>query len=264
MRHGFARTLGALAALLCGVAHAGAFDGTWRADMSSARLLAAGPPQVIRVQDGQYECRTCDPPLAVRANGTDQPTSGLRNADTVSVAVLDERTVIETLKRGSKTVIIRKFTVSDDGGSAVSELSDFTASGAEVTHRQAWVRQSAGPPGSHAVSGSWVRSKPPLRDSALTVTLTVSDNTLAMHAASGISYAAPLNGEDAPYVGDSGIDSVSVRRISAREFEETDKKAGKAIQTWRWSFDASGATGHVTLLDLATHTTTQALVRRMD
>ena len=90
MRHALDRTLGVLAVLLCGAAHASVFDGTWRADMSTARLLAAGPPQVIRVQDGQYACRTCDPPLAVRADGTDQPASGARAFDTVSIAVLDE------------------------------------------------------------------------------------------------------------------------------------------------------------------------------
>jgi hypothetical protein len=264
MRHAFDRTLGVIAVLLCGVAHAAAFDGTWQADMSTARLLAAGSPQVIRVQDGQYECHTCDPPLTVRANGTDQPTTGARAYDTVSIAILDERTVIETLKRGGKTVAIHKFTVSDDGGSAVSEVSDYPASGAEVINRQSWTRQSAGPPGSHAVSGSWVRGKPVLRDNAITVTFTVSGDSLAMRSPAGASYAAPLNGDDAPYTGAPGIDSVSVRRIGAREFEETDKKAGKAVQTWRWSFDATGRTGRVTWLDLATHTTTQALMRRVD
>jgi hypothetical protein len=264
MRHAFDRTLGVLGMLLCGAAHASVFDGTWRADMSTARLLAAGPPQVIRVQDGQYACRSCEPPLIVRADGTDQPASGAPNVDTVSIAVLDERTVIETLKRGGKTVAIRKFTVSDDGGSAISEVSDYSASGAEATSRQSWTRQSAGPPGSHAVSGSWVRGRPLLRDNAVTVTFTVSGNALAMRAPNGTSYAAPLSGEDAPYAGDPGIDSVSVRKISAREFEETDKKAGKAVQTWRWSFDATGQTGHVTWLDVATHTTMQAMVRRIE
>jgi hypothetical protein len=262
MGQAFYRTLGLLALWLCGAAHASVFDGTWRADMSTARLLAAGPPQVIRVQDGVYACRSCDPPLIVRADGTDQPMSGASNADSVSIAVLDERTVIETLKRGGKTLGIRKFTVSDDGGSAISQGSDYTASGAEVISRQSWTRQSAGPPGSHAISGSWLR-KPLVRDNVVTVTFTVSGNALAMRAPNGASYAAPLSGEEAPYAGDPGIDSVSVRKISAREFEETDKKAGRAVQTWRWSFDATGQSGHVTWLDLATHTTTQALVRRI-
>lgn len=264
MRHAFDRTLGLLAVLLCGAARASAFDGTWKADMSTARLLAAAPPQVIRLQDGQYACRTCSPPLMVRADGTDQPASGANNVDTVSIAVLDERTVIETLKRGGKTVATRKFTVSDDGGSAISEVCDYNASGTEVTSREAWRRLSAGPPGSHSVSGSWVRGKPLLRRGAVSVTFTVSGNELEMHAPNGASYAAPLSGEDAPYAGDPGIDSVSVRKISAHEFEETDKKAGKAVQTWRWTFDATGRAGLVTWLDLSTHTTTQAVVRRVE
>lgn len=264
MRHAFDATLAVFVVLIGSAAHASVFDGTWRADMSTARLLATGKPQILRVQDGQYECRTCDPPLRVRADGTDQAATGGLTFDTVSIAVLDERTVVETLKRAGKTVAIRKFTVSDDGASAVSETSEHAATGGpEAIRRQSWTRLRAGPPGSHAVSGSWVRGKPLLRDKTVTVTFTVSGNALAMRAPNGTSYAAPLSGEDAPYAGDPGIDSVSVRRLSAREFEETDKKAGKPVQRWRWSFDAGGRTGHVTWLDLAAHTTTRAAVRRI-
>lgn len=264
MKYAVERTLATLAVLLCGTAHASIFDGTWRADMSSVRLLAAGRTQAIRVQDAQYACPTCDPPLMIRANGTDQPVSGSPHADTVSIAVLDERSVIETRKRGGRIIAIRKFTVSDDGGSAISEVSDYTANGTEVTSRVLWTRQSAGPPGSHAVSGSWIRGRSLLRDNAVTVTFTVSGNSLAMRAPNGASYAAPLSGEDAPYAGDPGIDTVSVRQISDREFEETDKKAGKAVQTWRWNFDATGRSARATWLDIATHTTTLAVVRKIE
>jgi hypothetical protein len=264
MSHRLDRMLGALAVLLCGAAHAGVFDGTWQADMNTARLLATGPAQVIRLQDGQYACRTCDPPLIVRADGTDQPAAGASEFDSISIAVLDERTVIETRKRGGRTVAIRSFSVSDDGGAAVSEVTDYAASGAETTIRQPWTRQSAGPPGSHAVSGSWVRDRPLLRDTAITVTFQVSGNALTMRMPNGASYAAPLNGGEAAYVGDPGIDRVSVRKIGALEFEETDRRAGKAVRTWRWRFDATGRAGHVTYSDLASHTTTQALVRRLD
>jgi hypothetical protein len=264
MSHGLDRTLAVLALLLCGAAHAGVFDGTWQADMTTARLLATGPAQVIRLQDGQYACRSCDPPLIVRADGADQPAAGLGKDETISVAVLDERTVIETRKRGGKTVTIRKFSVSEDGGSAVSEVTDYAANGAEATGRKSWTRQSAGPPGSHAISGSWTRAKPQPRDTAVTVTFQLSGNSLAMHTPNGTSYAAPLNGDEAPYIGDPGIDRVSVRSIGAREFEETDKRAGKAVRSWRWRFDPGGQTGHVTYSDLAAHTTTQATVRRVD
>jgi hypothetical protein len=262
MSQAFDRSLAGLAVLLCGTVRASVFDGTWQADMSTARVLASGPAQVIRLQDGQYACRSCDPPLIVRADGTDQP-AGAANDGTVNIAVLDERTVIETRKRDGKTVAIRKFSVSDDGGSAVSELFDSATRGAETASRQSWTRRSAGPPGSHAVSGSWVRGKPLLRDRMLTVTFQVSGNALAMHTPNGTSYAAPLNGEEAPYVGDPGIDTVSVRRIGEREFEETDRKAGKAVRTWRWRFEATGQSGQVTRLELATHTAMRALVRRV-
>jgi hypothetical protein len=264
MRQAFDRTLGVLALLLCGAAHAAVFEGTWQADMSTARVLSTGSPQVIRLQDGQYACRSCEPSLIVRADGTDQPAAAAVNVDSISIAVLDERTVIETRKRGGKTVAIQKFSVSADGGSAVSELSDYAASGAEVTSRQSWTRQSAGPPGSHAVSGSWVRGKPLLRYELITLTFQASGSALSMRTPTGASYTATLSGEEAPYVGEPGIDSVSVRKLGSREFEETDKRAGKAMRTWRWSFDPAGRTGQVIWLDLATHTTMRAPLRRVD
>jgi hypothetical protein len=264
MSHGLNRTLGALALLLFGAAHAGVFDGTWQVDMNTARLPSTGLVQIIRLQDGQYACLTCDPLLIVRADGTDQPAAGAPDIDTLSIAVLDERTVIETRKRGGKTIAIRKFSVSDDGGSAVSELFDYAASGAETSSRESWTRQSSGPPGSHAVSGSWVRGKSLQRDKAITVTFQLSGSALAMRTPNGASYAAPLNGEEAPYVGDPDIDRVSVRRIGAREFEEEDRKAGKAVRTWRWSFDPAGRTGRVMWTELATHATTRALLRKLD
>jgi hypothetical protein len=264
MRQAFDRPLGMLALLLCGAAHAGAFEGTWQADMSTARVLSTGPPQVIRLQDGQYACRSCAPPLMIRADGTDQPAAGAVNFDSISIAVLDERTVIETRKRGGKTVAIQRFSVSADGGSAVSELTDHAASGAEVTSRQSWTRQRAGPPGSHAVSGSWIRGKPLLRYELITWTFQASGSALSMRTPDGASYTAPLTGEEAPYAGEPGIDSVSVRKIGAREFEETDKRAGKAVRTWRWSVDPTGRTGQVVWLDLATHTSMRAPLRRVD
>ncbi|HEX4378175.1 MAG TPA: hypothetical protein VHZ99_13575 [Steroidobacteraceae bacterium] len=261
MGYAFDRTLGVLAVLLCGAAHAGVFDGTWRPDDSTVRLLTAGRPQVIRVQDGQYACQTCDPPLLVRADGTDQPTSGVPDVDTISIAVLDERSVIQTLKRGGKTVSIRKLSVSDDGGSAINEIASRAANGTEVVSREFWTRQSAGPPGSHAVSGSWIRGQ--VRDEVVTVTFSATGETLTMHGSNGTSYAAPWSGQDAPYTGNSTIDSVSVHRVGGRDFEETDKKAGRVVRTWRWSFDASGRTGRVTWLEVATRIRAQASVRRV-
>jgi hypothetical protein len=76
-----------------------------------------------------------------------------------------------------------------------------------------------------------------MSDNALTFTLKVEDDTLSMTNSIGQSYAAKLDGTDAPYKGDPVISSVSVRRLSKGTFEETEKRDGKAVSVRRMMLD---------------------------
>jgi hypothetical protein len=58
-----------------------------------------------------------------------------------------------------------------------------------------------------------------------------------MTSSTGQSYSAKLDGTDAPYKGDPGVSSVSVKRLSDKTFEETDKRDGKAIRVKRMMID---------------------------
>jgi hypothetical protein len=62
---------------------------------------------------------------------------------------------------------------------------------------------------------------------ALTFTLKVEVDTLNMTNSIGQSYAAKLDGTDAPYKDDPVISSVSVRRLSKGTFEETENETGR-------------------------------------
>ena len=237
------------------------FDGTWKGDLSTAKV--SGKPDSFLLQDGTYTCKTCSPAVKVAADGKDHPVSGSPYYDTLSVAVLDERTILKTGKRAGKTVLSTRFSVSADGSSATSEFSDSTATNsAPVTGAIAWHRVTSGPPGSHSISGSWQQGLPKISDNGVTSTLEVTDNVLKMTSPTGSSYAARLDGTDAPYSGDPGVTSVSVRKINDRSFEEVDKRDGRPVMVWRWQFDNDGKTARVRMKEVDSGVVTEALAHK--
>lgn len=91
------------------------------------------------------------------------------------------------------------------------------------------------PTGSHVISGSWRMSKMEnLSDNARTFTFKVDGENLNMTNGMGQFYTAKLDGTDAPYKGDPGINSVSILRLGKETFMETDKRDGKTVTTKRF------------------------------
>ena len=107
--------IGLLAAMLtpARVMAQSAFDGTWKIDLNQTQLPAK--PGVYLLQNGTYHCRTCIPPIDVRADGLDHRVAGDSCYDTVNINVLDDRTVQETDKSKGKIVHTEKITVAPSG-----------------------------------------------------------------------------------------------------------------------------------------------------
>jgi Amino acid permease len=57
------------------------FDGTWKANFPEK-------PDVYLLQDGIYKCKTCVPPIDVKADGQDHKVSGHPYYDTVNIKVI--------------------------------------------------------------------------------------------------------------------------------------------------------------------------------
>ena len=57
------------------------FDGTWMTKLDTANLPSK--PAKYSLSNNMYECLTCVPKIAVRADGTDQKVSGHPYYDTV-------------------------------------------------------------------------------------------------------------------------------------------------------------------------------------
>jgi hypothetical protein len=237
------------------------FDGTWKGDLSTAKVSAK--PDVFLLQDGAYTCKTCTPPVKVAADGKDHPVTGTPYYDVLNVSVLDERTILKTAKKSGKTVLTSRFSVDADGANASSEFTDATATnGAPVTGTVVWRRVASGPPGAHAISGSWRQGPPKISDNGVTSTFKVTGDTLGLTSPTGSSYVARLDGTETAYTGDPGVTSVATRKVDEHSFEETDMRDGKPVLVWRWRFDPDGRTAHVRLKDLASGNTTEVLARK--
>jgi hypothetical protein len=219
-------------------------DGTWKADLDQTHWPAK--PDVFLLQNGSYACRTCVPQYTVKADGRDQPVTGHPYYDAVNIAIIDERTVLKSARRQGKTVINEKFTVQEDGNTAIDEITDSSATNsAPLVAKSELRRVSAGPPGSHAISGSWRTLKVESSANSITVTFKMSSDTVTMTSPMGQAYTARLDGTETPYIGDPGTTSVSVRKLSDNTIEETDRRGGAVVTVIRWSIDSDGRTLHV-------------------
>lgn len=217
-----------------------AFDGTWKLNLNKAEL--SKKPDTYVLQGGMYHCKTCVPPVDVKADGQDQKVTGHPYYDTASIRIVDDRTIEETYKKDGKTVITSKTTVSPDDKTLSFEFSDSSATNADpVTGKGEAMRVGKGPAGSHAISGSWRTTKMEnLSDNGLTVSFKVENDSLSMTNLTGQSYTAKLDGTEAPYKGDPGTTSVSVKRIDKNTIEETDKREGKVIAVLRLTVSSDG------------------------
>jgi len=239
------------------VAAQNGFDGTWKMDMN--KMEFPKKPDVYLLQDGMYECKTCVPAIKIKADGQDQTVTGQPYFDTMAIKVISDHEIEETDKKDGKTVSTAKRTVSPDGKTLTSDFSDSSATNAApVTGKGVWTRVAKGPAGSHAISGSWRASKfEGVSDNGITWTYKVSGDELTMTTPTGQSYTAKLNGTEAPYKGDPGTTSVSVKMIGKETLEETDKRGDKVIGVSKMTLQADGKTAKVVWEDKLHGTTGQ-------
>ncbi len=206
------------------------FDGTWKADLSKLKFPAK--PDVIVLKDGRYKCPTCIPTkIDVAADGQDQKVTGNPYIDTMSVKIEDPKTVEIVAKKDGEVVGKEQDVVSEGANRFTSDWTGRNSPDSpEMSVKAVHTRVAKGPAGAHALSGSWRTEKATdVSESIATVTYKSTEDGLEMSQPNGTSYSAKFDGKDYPYKGDPGTTSVSLKRISDRHVEETDKENGKAI-----------------------------------
>lgn len=204
------------------------------------------PQKPIRREllNGRYKCFTCVPMIDVKADGTDQRVSA-PGFDTVSVSVIDDRTVAFTYKKAGATVRSQKLVIGPDGSRLTSENRDQRENDSQPnSYTVIDSRIEEGPAGSHAISGEWKRAAvTSVSDSALIAMFKVADHALTMtKPREGGSYTAKFDGKDYPLKGDPMADAVSLRRIDSEAIEEIDKKDGKVVEVYRYTLSPDGRT----------------------
>ena len=236
-------------------------DGTWKVDVNKIKM--PDKPEEYLLKDGMYHCKTCVPSLDVKADGQDQKVIGHPYYDAINVRVIDDHTVEFSRKRSDKTVSVIKATVSPDGNTLTEEFNDSSASTEPILSKGQSTRVAKAPAGAHAISGSWRGPKlENVSDNGLIVTFKADPETFTMTSPTGQSYSAKLDGTDAPYKGDPATTSVSVKRLSDRVFEETDKRDGKAVGVARMTVSADGKTLTIDFTDKERGTTSQAIAEK--
>ena len=219
------------------------FSGAWRIEINKTSF--SGNPEILVLNQGEYQCKSCVPNIAAKADGTDHSVTGNPYFDTISIKVVDDRTVEETRKKNGRTVSASRIAVSADGNSATFQLSDSSRTNGDpivVSGTLTRVGKQKRSSGRHILSGEWQKSKyANLSEAASTFTLEVDGDTVRMTTPAGQSYAPSFNGSDAPYHGDVGVTSVSVLRLGKDTFTETDKRDGKAIRERRFMVNPNDA-----------------------
>jgi hypothetical protein len=234
-----------------------AFDGTWKVDMKTAQFPTK--PDSYLLKDGEYDCSTCIPAVRVKADGLDHKVSGHPYYDSVAIKVINDRSVEEIAKRNGKVVTTATTVVSADGKTATFEYTDSSdTNGAPVTGKGEAALVKAGPAGSHAISGDWKMSKmDSVSDNSELITYKIEAESLTMSEPTGQSYVAKLDGTEAPFKGDPGLTTVSVKRIDKDTILETDKRDGKAMFVVHMTISADGKSLAFTSQDLERGTTSK-------
>ncbi len=203
----------------------GPFDGTWRINLDQSKPVQKS--LVISVNKGVYDCLSCNPPIHIKADGTDQPLSGQANV-AINVREIDPRTVAFAGYQGGKLVTEYTRTVSNDGKTLTEKGSEHPNDRA-MSFEDTFTRVEKAPAGANRISGSWRRDKAKAGENGLMTTYKTTSAELSMSTPTGESYTAKLDGKDYPVKGSYEYNTVSLNRINERTIEETVKLDGKVI-----------------------------------
>ncbi len=214
------------------------FDGTWKTNLDESKL--SQKPYTFSVNNGMYDCESCVPKINVKADGQDQSVSG-QPYDTISVQVVDADTIRVVTKKDGKTTSDSTRTVSSDGKTLTVSGTTYPADGSQPFKAESkWTRVSNGPAGSNKTSGSW-RIQHVSEDTAgLTSTWNVSGDEVSMSTPTGEKWEAKFGGGESPVVGIYAKETVSVKKLGAREIEVTYKRDGKPYVVDKITVSADG------------------------
>lgn len=215
-------------------------EGTWKADLSTVQLDEK--PSAYLLKDGSYSCSTCVPPLTVAADGAFHPVADRPYYDSMSVKVVDDKTVTMVRKKGDRISSETTMTLAADGNTLTFDVNDMsTANAPPVKVKGTETRVAAAPAGAHGISGSWKTAKyDSVSDEGLTWSFDLEGDMLSMSSPSGTSYSAKIGGPAVPLKGDTGGTTIAVERLADNSYRETSTRDGKVVNVSTYTLGADG------------------------
>jgi hypothetical protein len=219
---------------------AGSIDGTWKGDVSSVKFEQK--PDEFLLQNGKYDCKSCIPPVSLAADGAYHPVASHAYYDEESVKVVDPKTVQMSTKLKGRETGHSTMTVSGDDKTLTINWTDTSVANAKPnTGSFEETRTASGPPGSHALSGSWTPAKiASVNQEAITLTLKADADMLHLSSPTGTSYDAKLDGTPTPIKGDPAGATASVKKLSDNSYQETDTAGGKVVNVTTFTLGSDG------------------------
>jgi hypothetical protein len=210
--------------------------GTWKTDRESIKFEQK--PDEYLLKDGTYSCGTCIPPLATPADGQFHPVKDRPYYDSMSVKVVDDKTVEIHRKKGDKEVSSVVLAVAADGNTGTAKFHDATITPA-ADGQSTMKRVGPAPAGAHAISGQWVPEKVnDYSEEALSSSYTVEGNKVSW-SGQGQSYEAEIGGPAVPITGDMGGTTVQVTNEGGG-LKETYSRDGKVVNEAVTTLSADG------------------------
>jgi hypothetical protein len=215
------------------------FDGTWKLNLDSVKY--SGKPDEQLLIDGHYTCKTCVPPYTVKADGTQQPTPGNSFIDHIAVKVLSPSAVEMIRMRDGKIVGEGTVTVAADGKTATFAFTDYSGE-KPVKGSVKSRRVGPAPKGAHAISGAWmIEGASDYSDLGRTMVFESTDNGMKW-IWNGQVQDAKFDGKEYPVQNDPYQTMVTLKKVSDREFVETDRNLGKVQAIVTYTVAADGKT----------------------
>jgi hypothetical protein len=214
------------------------FDGTWKTNLDQSK--ASPEPIVFSVRDGVYDCDSCAPKVHVKADGSDQPVTGLSHI-TAAVNEIDSHTIKIVVKKDGETVSEQLRTASEDGRTLHVKVTEYPPRGGKPIIEETTSERVGEPmPGANTTSGNWRTRSLSGSENGLMVTYKESDSELSMSTPTGVSWTAKFDGKYYPVSGSYKVHSVSLRKINDRTIELTFEANGLEVLVNTMTITADG------------------------
>jgi len=200
------------------------FDGTWVIDSGKSENLASEKPRVLSVADGVF----CDGDRKLKADGSDQKVPPTGYWDTVTVRIVDNRTVEVISKKAGRPMFTETDTVSADGNTLTKVMKDTTEAEA-VTFESNFRRIAPAPAGAHAISGSWQVFKQSRSENSTIIKYKCTSQGFTAETPLGEKLEAKFDGKLYEMQDDPGHTMVSVKLINPYTVEQTNVRDGKIV-----------------------------------